>query len=472
MGDVDYSERTVRFLQWFKSHPKSFFSDSIQIVDLRGRNAGRGIVATSDIAAEATLFTIPREAIISVETSDLPQKLPHVFGKDVHDDPMEEDEDTQLDSWTSLILVMMYENLLGDASRWKQYFDVLPETFDTPMFWSDQELDELQASATRAKIGKDEAEKMFSSKLLPVIRRHSEIFTSSQQRSDAQLIQLAHRMGSTIMSYAFDLENEDDKEDDASDGWVEDRDGKSLMGMVPMADILNADAEFNAHVNHGEEDLTVTSLRPIKAGEEILNYYGPHPNSELLRRYGYVTPKHSRYDVVEIPWEAVEQAVASELKVSGEILEQARNAMDEDEVEDVFVLERETGEPDSDGTFTGPAELTVVPEDLQRQLKSFLKYVTKLSPDTIPDKRKRAGVQLAIMAKVVQIIKSRYSTSIAEDELLLQRPDLSGRYRMAIEVRLGEKRLLREAENLIADLGDPDALGESSESHKRSRVSN
>lgn len=141
-------------------------------------------------------------------------------------------------------------------------------------------------------------------------------------------------------------------------------------------------------------------------------------------------------------------------------------------MEDVFVLERETGEPESDGTFPGPAELTSVPEDLQSQLKSFLKIISKINPNTIPDKRKREGAQLAIVAKVIQKIKSQYPTSIAEDELLLQRPDLSARCRMAIEVRLGEKRLLREAENLIADLGDSDSLGENSESHKRSRTAN
>lgn len=73
-----------------------------------------------------------------------------------------------------------------------------------------------------------------------------------------------------------------------------------------------------AHVNHGEDELTVTALRPIRAGEEILNYYGPHPNAELLRRYGYVTERHSRYDVVEIPWEMIEAAAVSQLNLPQE----------------------------------------------------------------------------------------------------------------------------------------------------------
>lgn len=80
---------------------------------------------------------------------------------------------------------------------------------------------------------------------------------------------------------------------------------------------------MQAHVNYGDDALTVATLRIIKAGEEILNYYGPHPNSELLRRYGYVTPKHSRYDVIELPWKMIEDALAVNLGLSSEQLESA-----------------------------------------------------------------------------------------------------------------------------------------------------
>lgn len=141
----------------------------------------------------------------------------------------------------------MYEHLDGESSAWKPYLDVLPETFDTPMFWSDEELSNLQGSSLLHRIGKADAEAVFRAKLLPTIRSNPGVFRSSGHCSDGDLIQLAHRMGSTIMAYAFDLENDPDEEND-EDGWVEDREGKSLMGMVPMADILNADAEFNVRI--------------------------------------------------------------------------------------------------------------------------------------------------------------------------------------------------------------------------------
>jgi hypothetical protein len=146
---------------------------------------------------------------------------------------------------------MIYEYLQGENSQWKPYFDVLPTSFDTPMFWSENELEQLQASHMRHKIGKANAENMFQKTLLPLIRSHSNIFNVGS-KTDAELIEIAHRMGSTIMAYAFDLENDEEEEEEA-DGWVEDREGKSMMGMVPMADILNADAEFNVCNSHGRQ---------------------------------------------------------------------------------------------------------------------------------------------------------------------------------------------------------------------------
>lgn len=151
-----------------------------------------------------------------------------------------------MDSWSSLILVMVYEYLQGENSPWKPYFDVLPSVFDTPMFWTEEELEQLQSSHMRAKVGKTDAEEMFRKTLLPVIRKNPNLFSSSETRTDEELIKIAHRMGSTIMAYAFDLEGDEEPEGgDEDDGWVEDREGKSMLGMVPMADILNADAEFN-----------------------------------------------------------------------------------------------------------------------------------------------------------------------------------------------------------------------------------
>jgi SET domain-containing protein 6 len=143
---------------------------------------------------------------------------------------------------------MLYEYLQGDVSKWKPYFDVLPHSFDTPIFWTEAELKELEGTClTAEKIGKQESDDMLRTRILPVVLQHSAIFytNGATQLSEDELLALAHRMGSTIMAYAFDLDNSNEQSDDEDDGWVEDRDGKTMLGMVPMADILNANADFN-----------------------------------------------------------------------------------------------------------------------------------------------------------------------------------------------------------------------------------
>jgi SET domain-containing protein 6 len=207
-------------------------------------------VALKDIPEDTTLFTIPRRAIINTETSKLAEKLPGIF--DAAED--EDDEDSQsLDSWGSLILVMLYENLQGVASQWKPYFDVLPQTFDTPIFWSENELKELEGTClTTEKIGKQESDEMLRSMILPIVAKHSRVFYPEgvEQLNEEDLLALAHRIGSTIMAYAFDLDNGNEGSDNEEDGWVEDNEGKTMLGMVPMADILNANAEFNVRTDN------------------------------------------------------------------------------------------------------------------------------------------------------------------------------------------------------------------------------
>ena len=46
------------------------------------------------------------------------------------------------------------------------------------------------------------------------------------------------------------------------------------------------------------------------------------PSSELLRRYGYVTPEHHRYDIAELPWKLVRTALGEELELSKEVTEE------------------------------------------------------------------------------------------------------------------------------------------------------
>lgn len=212
---------------------------------------------------------------------------------------------------------MLHEYSIRSSSRWKPYFDILPSStdFDTPIFWSKDELAELQASALRHKIGKAEADAQFREHILPLVRQHSDVFVAStgqdQATEDDVLLALCHRMGSTIMAYAFDLESSGGPAGDAdSEGYASGEEDEALpKGMVPLADMLNADADRNnAKLYYGDDAVEMKAIKDIKAGEEIFNDYGPLPRSDLLRRYGYVSDRYAQYDVVEVTREMVVEA--------------------------------------------------------------------------------------------------------------------------------------------------------------------
>ncbi len=177
--------------------------------------------------------------VLSVENSDLREKAPGVL-----DD---------LDAWLSLIVVMIYEHLKVPDTYWRPYFGILPTHFDTLMFWSHDELAELQGSAVTKKIGKGEADKMFCEHILPILRKHPQIFpyppgVATYEGLDGQsaVLAMAHVMATLVMAYGFDLERDESLQQPDDDGLISDDDEDDLpKGMVPLADLLNADAERN-----------------------------------------------------------------------------------------------------------------------------------------------------------------------------------------------------------------------------------
>jgi SET domain-containing protein 6 len=118
-------------------------------------------------------------------------------------------------------------------------------------------------------------------------------------------------------------------------------------------------------------------------------------------------------------------------------------------LEDYFIIERDSGEPDSEGRLTYPAELREISQELDEQMKAVLKALKKSNPSIFADKRKRDDICNAATAQALKAKLEQYPTSVEGDEALLKQANLAKRYRMAIEVRLGEKILLREAIALV-----------------------
>ena len=173
------------FISWFQSHQGYIDTSALEIIDFPSSEGGRGAVALQDLpvsiqrSRQSTalytsmsylfyrerkeghiVFSIPRSLVLTTRTSQLPAR----FGVNawklagLHE------------GWSGLILCMMWEASLAQESKWSTYFggstrasekeywpddsneipfciDIMPNKFDTPMFWNEDDLAELKGTA-------------------------------------------------------------------------------------------------------------------------------------------------------------------------------------------------------------------------------------------------------------------------------------------------------------------------------------
>jgi SET domain-containing protein 6 len=410
------------------------------------------LVAVQNIEEDELLFRIPRSILLSVENSILSKEIPKATFE-------------QLGPWLSLILVMLYEYVNGQSSNWAPYFSILPNEFNTLMFWEDDELDQLQASAVRDKIGKEKTDHMFMKELVPVIIEFAPIFFSGDERAkelaermrSPEGLLLMHKMGTLIMAYAFDVEPAEMNKEVDEEGYAsEDEDEALPKAMVPLADLLNADADRNnARLFYEEEFLSMKAIKPIKAGEELFNDYGLLPRSDLLRRYGYVTDNYAPYDVVEIPHELLGPCLQ---KFTGDVfrqrLEKRMEYLDEHDLVD-------------SGYDIAASEPFDIKESFSPELIAHVQ--TLLLPDAdferlarkgkLPKPENMTAADAGCLRLIVKARIEQYPTSLEDDlrepiTVSLNSAELSKerRYAMAKMVRIGEKKILRDAEQALTSL--------------------
>ncbi|KAL7008056.1 Ribosomal lysine N-methyltransferase 4 [Cystobasidiomycetes sp. EMM_F5] len=436
-----------QFAQWFRSHGQQH--PSVGICHFAGM--GRGAVALDDIAEGTVLFAIPRTLLLNIDNAGLRSVLTAQEWQNLH-------------GWTSLILAMMWEYRKPD-SLWRPYFNILPTSFDSLMFWSEVDLAELRGCSVVEKIGREEAMLDFHNIITPIIVSRPDIFGSPEFYT----ADLYNRMGSLVLSRSFHVEEyEADAEDSSSqtngdasmanrsdasnyghvsqpanpqqsesdDGTSDQDDDDEVesaghVSMVPWADMLNARHGCdNARLFYEKTSLNMCATKPIRKGEQIWNVYGDPPNSDLLRRYGHVDDENPS-DIVEIPADLV--ARIAHPKVAGR---QARIdlllAMD---IDDVF-------------------EFTL--NDHGEALQDFLAAIsifaaTEEEADKISKKgrvsSKGLGENLRLLRLAYEILRQRlgeYPHDFEVDADSLSSGSHSpSRLRSAVIVRHGEMRILK-----------------------------
>lgn len=324
-----FDQKTEAFTKWVGSTFK-VVSPKFKIQDLRNIGQGRGLIAIDNISEGEVLFELSRDSILNINTAQI-TKL-RAENKSVL---------LSLNQWQCLIICVAYEWFIGSKSKLFDYFNVLPlatNDYNSLMFWNDDELSYLKPSGVMQRIGKQQAEDMYALLVADIIPNKLKLPDLAEFLS----LEKFHIVASLIMSYSFDVDNPDQVEadeededhgehdghahdhDNAEDGDAHDNDDEIeeeeeemlsedpisqddyFKSLVPLADTLNSNTSlFNAVLKYENTKLVMTAEKNIAKGEQIFNIYGEMPNSEILRKYGYVELPNSKFEFAEIPLELI-----------------------------------------------------------------------------------------------------------------------------------------------------------------------
>ncbi|ORZ35569.1 hypothetical protein BCR44DRAFT_1433785 [Catenaria anguillulae PL171] len=257
----------------------------------------------------------------------------------------------------------------AQTSKWKPYFDILPTSFETPVFWPEPDLALLEGTDVPRRMSLEESRSLFENVLLPIIQEHASEDDLPKFTLDKYLY-----AGSLLMAYGFNIGSligtPDDEEEEEED--TENAD-EGLPVIVPLADTLNAIHPPSAHLERDPKNPNVLVMRTSAAvakGCQVFNTYGDHGSNELLRRYGYVEWTNE-FDSVVVEGPAVVQAVARAIKDTW------AKDMSDDKLESV--LEKRIDDLAEFDVYDDEFELSVVrpvPADLVLTIKLLL-----LTPD-------------------------------------------------------------------------------------------
>lgn len=124
-------------------------------------------------------------------------------------------------------------------------------------------------------------------------------------------------------------------------------------------------------------------------------------------------------------------------------------------MEDGFVIEWGSEDPDSTGHVDDTLEFHGLPDELAEQVKAFLKALRKVDPSgagsRLSDSDARLGVFLTSVLGALEDRAAQYPTTLEEDMARGERENPAGRVGKALAVRVGEKVLIREAQRWVRD---------------------
>eukprot|EP01032_Pedospumella_encystans_P016881 gene16881-19240_t len=232
---------------------------------VQSENEGFGVFASGDIAHGETLIKVPFSMCISVEKILEFAGLKQVFV----------DNEGLLNYPDEVIAIaLMHGKLFPESTcSWAKHTKMLPMEFNTTIFWSDEELDELKGNNVfhLTKMMKRQIDMDYTSIHLPLSEAYPELLGGITKDLYTWAL-------SIVYSRCLDITRGD----------------KDVRCVVPVLDMANHNPHSGAlpsdtfKYDDESDCVCLVAAADLKAGDECYAVYGMYPNSKLLYTYGFV----------------------------------------------------------------------------------------------------------------------------------------------------------------------------------------
>lgn len=385
------------------------------------------VAASEDLQAGDIAFSVPNSLVVTLE---------RVLGNETVAELLASNKLSEL---ACLALYLMYEKKQGKKSFWYPYIKELDRqrgrgqmAVESPLLWSENELSYLSGSPVLAEI-----------------HQRSEGIKKEYNELDT----VWFMAGSLFQQYPFDIPTEAFPFEIFKQAFVAIQacvvhlQGVSLarrFALVPLGPPLLAyKSTCRAMLTAVDGAVQLVVDRPYKAGEPIVVWCGPQPNSKLLLNYGFVD-EDNPYDRI-----VIEAALNTEdpLYQDKRMVAQSNGKLS---IQAFHVLAGKEKEAVADmlpymrlGYVSDPSEM--------HSVISSQGPICPVSP----------CAERAVLDQLLGYFRgrlSRYPTTLTEDDALLAEQDLNPKIRVATQlVRLEKKMLhacLQATEDLINLLPD------------------
>ncbi|GMI98154.1 SAFEGUARD1 [Hibiscus trionum] len=381
------------------------------------------VAASEDLQAGDVAFSVPNSLAVTLE---------RVLGNETVAELLTTNKLSEL---ACLALYLMYEKKQGKKSFWYTYIRELDRqrgrgqlAVESPLLWSEDELAYLTGSPTKAEV-LERAE--------GIKREYNELDT------------VWFMAGSLFQQYPYDIPTEAFTFEIFKQAFVAVQSCVVHLQKVPLArrfalvplgpPLLAYRSNCKAMLSAVGGAVELVVDRPYKAGDPIVVWCGPQPNSKLLINYGFVDDDNS-YDRL-----VVEAALDTEdPQYQDKRLVVQRNGKLSVQVFHVYAGKEKEAVSDMLpylrlGYVSDPSEM--------QSVLSSQGPVCPVSP----------CMERAVLDQLADYFRRRlagYLTTLNEDESLLSDPNLNPRRRVATQLVRSEKKILHACLQATTELID------------------